>query len=71
VLSYDVANSHLFSADREDDRPHRGGTHVNRNHRYLSFGLLVAALCAAGVAWAEATPTPGSGLLAPDNHVLI
>lgn len=44
---------------------------MNRNHRCLSFGLLVAALCAAGVALAEATPTPGSGLLAPDNHVLI
>jgi nicotinamidase-related amidase len=40
-------------------------------HRYLFLAVLVAALGMAGAAWAEAKPTPGSGLLAPDNHVLI
>ncbi len=44
---------------------------MNRNRHHLCCGMVVAALCAAGVAWAEARPTPGSGLLAPDNHVLI
>ncbi len=44
---------------------------MHRRHRHLSSVLIVAALCAGGAAWAEAEPTPGSGLLAPDNHVLI